>query len=50
VAVLPFCLPSVALLIATVRYDMVHPNEDAEGAPGTDLEAAILFDPDAEEA
>ncbi len=49
VAVLPFCLPSVALLIAMVRYDIVHPNEDAEGAPGADLGAAILFDPDPEE-
>lgn len=44
------CLPSVSLLIAVVRYDMAHPNEDAEGTPCTDdNEVAVLFDPDADE-
>lgn len=40
-----------ALQFVTVRYDRTNPAEDAEGAPalGEDVEAAILFDPDAEE-
>ncbi|CAK9787256.1 hypothetical protein CC85DRAFT_285118 [Cutaneotrichosporon oleaginosum] len=43
-----FCLSSVSLLIAVVRYDQVHPNEDAVRPPSTDVDATTLFDPETE--